>query len=551
MRLPVRTIIPTLLLCCACFCQPANSQTALGKKSASATIAGRVTIKGQPAAGIVVGLRANEPAQFAPTFKATTDKDGKYRIAEVPQGQYLIAPVAPAFVISDVNNPRGQGVIVNEGENLEGLDFDLIRGGVITGKVLDTDGHPIVEETVNLLMTDRSSGSSYHVGSSFQTDDRGIYRIFGIRPGRYKVSVGEESVYRGVGRGRRSLPTTFHPDVSEAAQAGVIEVGEGSEATSINITVGHTREGFAMSGRVIEGETGNPVSNVAISLTKITVIDANSTSGYGGSTDVRSNADGAFRLEKLPPGRYEISIQPEPEANLKATALTVDIVDQDLTGLLIKTTTGASLSGTVVLEGSRGSNAAARQNSAWLSVQVRSDNIGSHSNQGVPIKPDGSFRVGGLVAGNVTFSVGTWGPTGNAEPMTILRLERDGVPQPGGIQIQTGEHLSGLRIVATHSSGSIRGVVKVENGVLPPNGRLLISISKMGDAITTPSGGATAADERGRFVIERLATGTYELTVQAFIPGRRQRSGTKQIVTVTDASATDVMVAVDLTIPMP
>ena len=155
MRLPVRTIIPTLLLCCACFCQPANSQTALGKKDASATISGKVTIKGKPAPGMVVGLRSNEPGQFDPTFKATTDQDGKYRIAEVPQGKYVIAPVAPAFVIANANNSRGQSVIVNEGENIEGIDFDLIRGGVITGKITDADGHPIVEENVNLLAADR------------------------------------------------------------------------------------------------------------------------------------------------------------------------------------------------------------------------------------------------------------------------------------------------------------------------------------------------------------------------------------------------------------
>ena len=103
MRLPVRTIIPSLLLCCACLCQPANSQTA--KTDSKATISGKVTLKGKPAPGVVVGLRLSEPAQFDdPTFKATTDQDGKYLIAEVPQGKYVIAPVVHAFVTANVNN---------------------------------------------------------------------------------------------------------------------------------------------------------------------------------------------------------------------------------------------------------------------------------------------------------------------------------------------------------------------------------------------------------------------------------------------------------------
>ncbi len=491
-----------------------------------------------------MGLRLSEPGQFDPTFKATSDQDGKYRIAEVPQGKYLITPVAPALVIANADNSSGQSVIVNEGENIEGIDFDLIRGGVITGKITDAEGQPIVEESVNLLPADYPrSGSSLR---GFQTDDRGIYRIFGIRPGLYKVSVGQESVYRGVGRGRRTLPVIFYPDAREAAKATVIEVGEGTEATKIDITISRTFEGFAVSGRIVDGETGKPVANMAISLSKIVIIDKNSTSGYGGSTDVRSHADGAFRLDKLPAGKYAISIQPEPESNFRAGPVTFDVIDQDVTGLLIKTSTGASLSGTVVIEGKGGSNTAGAQAPAWLSVEVRNDMLGSSSNQGFPIKADGSFRVGGLSAGNVTFSVGTWGPTGNAKAITIARVERDGVVQTNGVQVQSGEHLSGLRIVAAYSNGSIRGVIKVENGVLPPGAHLVVGLAKVGDTNSRPSGGGTAADARGNFLIEGLAAGTYELTAFAYVRNQRPRT-TKQLVTVTDGSATNVMVTIDLT----
>jgi 5-hydroxyisourate hydrolase-like protein (transthyretin family) len=549
MRLPVPAIISALLLCCACFCQRANSQTA--RTDSKATVSGKITLKGKPAPGVVVGLRSSEPAQFDPTFKATTDQDGKYRIAEVPQGKYVIAPVAPTFVIANVNNLAGQSVIVNEGENIEGIDFDLIRGGVITGKITDAEGHPIVEESVSLLSADYPrSGPSHHLWGSFQTDDRGIYRIFGIRPGRYRVSVGQESVYRGVGKGRRSLPIIFHPDARESAKATVIEVGEGTEAKKIDITISRAHEGFAVSGRVVDGETGKPVANVAISLSKIMIIDKNSTSGHGGVTDVRANAEGAFRLEKLPAGKYSISVEPSPESDLRSEEVAFDVIDQDVTGLLIKTSSGASLSGTVVIEGKGGPNTVGAKAPAWISVHLRNESQGFSSNQGVPIKPDGSFRVGGLSAGNVTFSVGTWGPTGNAKAITIARVERDGVVQLSGIQLQAAEHLSGLRIVAAYSSGSIRGVIKVENGVLPPTAHLGVSLSKVGDANNAQSEGGTAADARGNFLIEGLAAGTYELTVFAFIPEWRQRPRTaKQLVTVIDGSATDVMVTIDLTPP--
>ena len=551
MRLPVPlTIISALSLCFGLFCQRGNAQTGSTTKNADATISGKVTSKGKPAAGVVVGLRLSEPNQFDSTFKATSDQEGKYRITSVPRGSYYVAPVAPAFVISDVNKSSGQSLVITEGDNVEGIDFDLVKGGVITGKVTDTDGHPIVEEQVSLLSADYPrSGPSFHVPGNFQTDDRGIYRMFGIRPGRYKVSVGEESVYRGVGGRRHSLPITFYPDTNEAAKAAVIEIGEGSEATKIDITLGHPLEGFAVSGRVVDGETGKPVSGMPISLSKIMIIDASSRSGYGGVTDARSDAEGAFRLNKLPAGKYSVSIEPPPESDLRAEPVAFDVIDQEVTGLLIKTATGASLSGTVVFEGSCGPNTAGTQAPSWLSVHLRNEGLGFTSNQPAQIKPDGSFRIGGLLAGNVTFSIGSWGPTGNAKVITISRVERDGVVQPNGIQVQTGEHLSGIRIVAAYSSGSIRGVVKVENGTLPPSGDLVVGLNKVGDA-NWNSGGGTAVDARGHFLIEGLAAGTYELTVSAYVPEWRQRPRTsKQLVTVTDGAATDVILTIDLTPP--
>ena len=541
------TIIPTLLLCYAVFSPRGHSQTQ-AKKNATATVSGNVTVKGKPAPGVVVGLRLNQSPLVDSTLKATTDEEGKYRVVDVPAGSYQVAPIAPAFVISDVTRPYGQSLIIAEGDNIAGIDFDLLRGGVITGKVTDADGRPVVEEEVTLSAGDYASGS-FHVPGYFQTDDRGIYRMFGLRPGRYKVSVGEENVgvYRRYGN-RRSLPITFYPNATEAVKAAVIEVGEGTEATNIDITIGSAAQSFSVSGRVLESETGKPVPNVTIGLSKILIIDKSSSSSSGGSTEVRSNSDGAFRLEKLAAGKYSISIEPAPESDFRAESVTFDLVDQDVAGLVIKTTAGASLSGTVSLEGARDRDPT-RAAPSWISVRLRNDSLGYFSHVQAQIKPDGSFRIGGLPAGTVGFSVGSWSPTGNATPIPISRVERDGVVQPNGIQVQSGEHMTGIRVVAAYASGSIRGVVKTENGTLPASGQLVVVLSKVGDANWNNDGGGTAADARGHFLIEGLATGLYEVTVTAYVPEWRGRRTIKQTVTVTDDSATDVLLTLDLTPP--
>lgn len=545
MRLPAPlAIIPALLLCCAGFCQRANSQTKPAKKNPEATVSGKVTFKGKPAPGVVVGLRSSQPAQFAPTYKATTDQDGNYRVSDVPAGSYEVAPVAPSFVISDVNNSTGQTVVITEAEHVEGIDFELVRGGVITGKITDADGHPIIEERVNLLPVDQRNqrGPVYPTSVNFQTDDRGIYRMFGIRPGRYRVSIGEgnDNFYGRFGSVRPAYRTTFYPDATDPAKATVIEIEEGTEATKIDITLGEIVQGFSVNGRVVD-ESGKPVANVSIGLSRI-IVDGNNSSSSGGGTGARTDRQGEFRIEKLPPGKYSVSIYPPTDSDLRAEPVTFDVLDQDVTGLLIKSSIGASLSGVVVLEGVRDNSVLAALAQSHVSAYVREgQNI--TSGRADRLKPDGSFRVGGLRAGTANFSLDAMR---NVKGLTISRIERDGVIQPNGIQIQDAEHVTGIRIIVAYSNGSIRGVIKLENGTLPSSGRLMIQLTKPEDRLANVR--PSMADSRGHFLIEGLAAGNYELMVIAYAPEWRGRPPTvKQIVTVADGAVTEVIVTIDLT----
>jgi protocatechuate 3,4-dioxygenase beta subunit len=544
MRLPAPLAITlTLLLCCA-FCPLANSQTTQTKKAPEATVSGKVTIKGKPAPEVVVGLRSSQPAQFSPTFKATTDQDGNYRVGGVPAGSYVLAPVTPAFVISDVNNSMGQTVVVADGENIEGMDFDLVRGGVITGKVTDADGSPLVEEHVNLLPLDQRNqrGPVYSDSLNFVTDDRGIYRMFGIRPGHYKVSIGEgnDNFYGRFGRSRLAFRTTFYPDATDPDKATVIKIEEGTVATKIDIALSQTVQSFSVTGRIVD-ESEKPVPSVSIGLSRI-ISDANNFSSYDGGVGARSDSRGEFRLENLTPGKYSISISPPPESAVRAEPVTFDVIDQDVTGLLIKTSMGGSLSGTVVIEGTRNNSVAAALAQTYISAYVRSEDRRINSGRGARLKPDGSFMIGGLQAGTANFSLYTMS---NAKGFAISRVERDGVVQPNGIELQNAEQVTGIRLFVSYRNGSIRGVVKLENGKLPSGGSLIIQLVTPGDQFGNWH--PVDTDSRGHFLLEGLAAGSYELRVTAYVPESRQRPPTtKQSVTVADGVATEVTVTLDL-----
>ena len=173
------------------------AQTADFSKSSklAGSISGKVTIKGKGMSGITVGLRRSEmfnPSEVAQ--RAVTDQDGNYKLTNIAAGSYQVVPSSPAYVLTDTNT-RARSIIVSEGENVENINFSLLRGGVITGRITDADSRPVIQQQVNLSRVDQPAPMSgprvvYSLGVPM-TDDRGIYRIYGITPGRYKVSVGQ------------------------------------------------------------------------------------------------------------------------------------------------------------------------------------------------------------------------------------------------------------------------------------------------------------------------------------------------------------------------
>lgn len=546
--LPRCAFILAFSLCCAGLPAAANAQTKTPKKAPAGSVSGRITLHGKGAAGIVVGIRSADFSQPpAATFKATTDPDGNYRITGIPVGNYLVAPMAPAYVLPGLMSfsSRGTALLLAEGEDVQDVDFSLDRGGVITGRVTEADGRPVVEERLLLVPLDQNNQNLQRFGpmslAGAQTDDRGVYRIYGLPAGRYKISVGrdDDNYYSSGGTGRVTYKRTFYPDVTDPAEAKIIEVTEGSEATNIDITLGQTLPGFVASGKVVDGETGQPVPGLRFGLRRMINND------YAGiNSSVPSNSQGEFRLENVTPGKYAVMILPVQGMETRADAVSFEVVDQDVTGLLVKTFKGLSISGTVVVDGKNDSSILAKLAELRLHAYVRNEGANQSFGQSSVINPDGSFRVGGLSAGTANFSLGSQDGRPSVN-FAILRIERDGVVQPPrGFELNAGEQqVTGVKIVLRYGTGSVRGEVKFENGPLPDGGRVMVWLRKPGE--TDSNFRPSTLDFRGHFLIEGVSAGDYELHVQANVPGRRSASA-RQPVTVAEGAVSDVVMSLDL-----
>ena len=519
-------------------------------KAPRGTVSGRVTIKDKGVPGVAVGLRKSDFNNPYESFlRATTDPDGFYRITNVPAGAYEIAPSAPAYIIADSNNSQDKTVVVGEDENVEGINFSLVRGGVVTGKVIDAEGRPVIQQQVNLFSVESFNQQTpqrpVYASRNAITDDRGIYRMYGLRPGRYKVATGRgENTFSGnFGRSRTSYKQVFHPDVTEEPKATVIEVSEGSEAANVDIKLGAAMETFSVSGRVIDGEKGLPVPNARFGLQRL----AGERTEFVG-TSVVSDAQGEFLIDNLIPGKYTIFMFQNVSTELRADSFSFDVIDQDVTGVVVKLVKGASLAGVVVLE-SEDKAVLQKLQQLQLRAYVMVQGVSSYSQGSTsPIAADGTFRLPGLSAGTANLvlnsTMGGMPPKGFA----ISRIERDGVVTPR-VEVKEGEQIAGLRVFVTFGSATIRGVVKFENGELPPGAQLYVRLMKPNQPGPGFGFRPPPVDSRGHFLMEGIPGGDYELIVQVpSIAGSRPRT-VKRDVSVQDGVVTDVTITIDLSSP--
>jgi len=373
-----------------------------------------------------------------------------------------------------------------------------------------------------------------------RTDDRGIYRMFGLRAGRYKVVVGQtdDGFVGGSAQGRTRYQTVFYPNVTNADQAKIIELAEGDQATNIDITMSRTLPGFAASGTIVNGETNQPVSNVRVGLQKM-----NERNSFVPITAL-SNQKGEFRLENIPPGTYSIFVSTQAESDFRADPLEFALVDQDVTGLVVRTLRGATISGTVVVEGTNDPAVMAKVRQLRIYAWVQGAVNGGSAKPSL-ISTDGSFRLSALPAGIANFEFAAL-DYNQQTGWTMSRVERDGmVVPPGTFDIKAGEQISGVKIVLSYGSGSVRGTVTFENGPPAAGMRFLVRLSKQGEKdFRMPQ---REVDTRGRFMIEGVPPGTYELYLNAFNPESRERpTSATQSITVMDGAVTDVLISIDL-----
>lgn len=319
----------------------------------SGAITGRVVGEDGQVLPSVAVMAYSAGASRAPAT-ATTDAEGKFRLDNLDPAAYFVNAYAPGYVsVPDLLLERGTRAYRHLGEF---VTVTLTKGGVINGMVTNAGGDPIVGMRVRAVfirdLDGRSSGAT--IGASYggerHTDDRGIYRIYGLPSGVYLIVAG------GLGQSFSFAPSAFDADsptyFPSNAREGAAEVNVRAGQETHGIDIRHRGEqGHAVGGRVEgigESGTGAGAGGVSLTLTHV----ATGTNEFGGFISPRGGDDNTFLFEGLADGDYDLTARhTSRDGDLQSSApRRISVRGADVSGVVLTMLPLAAVSGRVQVE---------------------------------------------------------------------------------------------------------------------------------------------------------------------------------------------------------
>jgi hypothetical protein len=412
---------------------------------ATAVISGIVVEgeRGVPVAFASVNLQRDG---YAIPAREVSGEDGRFAFRDVSPGSYHLVASRTGYAAvyfkggGPFGTDRGPAFTIAGGQRLNDVELKLIRGGVITGRVLDEFGEPVHDASISFERLDRTLGDDtsrfYALASMFSTDARGHYRLYGLPPGEYIVGVSHYSL--GVRLGSTTGPAidflpAYYANASDPKRATPISVGPGEERVGIDLRL-RTAALSSVEGKLIVPAGVDP---------QLVSVRLEPAPGETGGTDfgvTRVAADGSFRSQVLParyalaatfdPAMHSPSRQDEPQ--LWAASI-VTVGNEDVKGLSLLLQPAMRLTGRVVFAAGSPTLDLAHLTVSLVPLDPDST-IDIHPSDG-SLDANGRFTITGITPGRYRFAM----PSGLLVTIRITSATIEGAKVgDDGFEVQQG-----------------------------------------------------------------------------------------------------------------
>jgi hypothetical protein len=327
--------------------QAGRDTTAAPPAAGSGQLAGRVietTATSQPVRRAIVTLVGPSlPAGRS----AITDDDGHFRFDRVPSGIFTLSATRAGYIPATYGAARpgrpGTPIRVGDGQRLADVTLAMAHGSALEGTLRDSAADVAPGMRVEAIRLIGGAGAEHgETAGTAYTDDRGVFRIFGLSAGTYVLAATPALIIGGMGdigapteadidallaaiqRRSTSLPppgnpapaplpptkgystpATFYPGVFQAGEATPITLGPNDERTGLDFEM-RLSHAAAIDGLVvpIRGQSV-PTLQISIQGSGPELPVAGGSMGNGPSLSTNPTAH-TFRFSNAAPGHYRI-----------------------------------------------------------------------------------------------------------------------------------------------------------------------------------------------------------------------------------------------------
>jgi hypothetical protein len=373
----------------------------------------------------------------------------------------------------------------------------MIPQAVLSGRVLDEDGDPILHASVQLLRERWVNGRRQHLPlNTDATDDRGEYRISGLTPGKYIAMANTgRSAAQGAARtpgspGDLNYTSSYYPGVQEISQATPIQLASGQEMSGVDFQLRRATT-WRVRGRVLD-ESGKPAMYVAVMAVP----------ADGGYLGVRSmgavrNPEGTFEIAGLPPGSYTLIVNQAGRQQPRKFANTpVQVGNRDLDGVIVQLQSAFDVSGIVRIAGEGVPLGTPR-----VVMEPLDPGIPFAGGNDGGVKPDGTWSLSGLSSGRYRISI-----SGLPEGTYLKSVLAGGQDVTAGAQISSAA--TGIELVLGTKAPEVSGtVLNADKEPVPASTVVLVPDSSQPDQYWRFK--TAASDDSGAFRIQGIVPGQY------------------------------------------
>jgi hypothetical protein len=437
-------------------------------------------------------------------------------------------PASDGAVLNPFELGEARFVLVSEFVTVK-----LIRGGVITGRVTNDAGEPVIDAPVKATRVRDETGrsTSVDVGSAHlwtrKTDDRGVYRIYGLAPGSYIVAAGGSDASSSRPTPFAGRTTTYHPSSTRDA-ATLVNVSSGLVATDIDIRY-RGESGFAISGKI----HGAPRTTSATTQTSTTIFLRSPASGETIETtsSQSNNNQNGYAFYGVPNGEYEViagNDGMDGENGVASTPRRVIVRGADVTGVDLTLVPNATVSGmVVVVKADSGALECKNHRESYpeeIIVRARRDDPAEKRERLLPLFlgyglgiPDhkGVFTIRDLKPGRHRIEMELPDETWYLKAMAMTG-SKPAIDPRAGLTVKSGDKLNGLTLTIAAGAAMLKGKITVaENTELPTRLHVYLLPAEAEAIDDVLRFAETSVEADGAFTFTHLAPGKYFVVARA------------------------------------